>query len=313
MKKIIISLYILLISLCSSNAQNIAIVDPRGNTTLAETLEEAIDDATSGSTIYLPGGGFQISDDVKITKRLTLMGISHKADSENEDANTVISGNLNFAPNSDGSAIMGIYLSGNINIGFGGRVENVVIKYNNINSIQVQTDSCPGIIVNQNYIRSNCEFRRSNVEFSNNICQGISGINGGTISYNILCNRCYYSPGWADYYNIVADNSYSMYNVGASSGYYYAFSVGVEDIGSVSSGNFSDIFENWQGISTNSNVHIKDTYEGDKNIGVHGGGTGFSIECLPPMPHIVSATIAEQTDAQGKLSVRVKIKASNVE
>ena len=44
------------------NAQQISVVSPGGTTTLFTDLNLAIQGAETGSTIYLPSGGFQIND-----------------------------------------------------------------------------------------------------------------------------------------------------------------------------------------------------------------------------------------------------------
>ena len=39
------------------------------------------------------------------------------------------------------------------------------------------------------------------------------------------------------------------------------------------------------------------------------GGTGFNKGALPPVPYIQSYEIDEQTDAEGKLNIRINVKA----
>ena len=77
-------------------AQNIAVVSENGNTTIWTTLQEAIENATNGSIIYLSDGGYQINDDVKITKKLIIIGKGYKPKSGNADGRTAILGNLWF-------------------------------------------------------------------------------------------------------------------------------------------------------------------------------------------------------------------------
>lgn len=143
MKKIL-SVVVALVATMSVSAQRIVVVTG-SNTKTCQTLKDAIDGSSNGSVIYLPGGGFQIHDSVKITKRVTIMGIGHKALSENADGNTVISGNLWFNAGSSGSAVMGCYISGDVNIGDGdASIHNVFVKYCNLNSVQVKNNTCTG-------------------------------------------------------------------------------------------------------------------------------------------------------------------------
>ena len=69
----------------TANAQNIAVVNPSNETSVYQTLDEAVTGADPGSIIYLPGGGVQIKNDTKITKKLTIMGVSHRGDTDNAD------------------------------------------------------------------------------------------------------------------------------------------------------------------------------------------------------------------------------------
>lgn len=39
------------------------------------------------------------------------------------------------------------------------------------------------------------------------------------------------------------------------------------------------------------------------------GGTGFSDGALPPVPYIQECDVDEQTDAEGKLRINIKVKA----
>lgn len=306
MKRFILSLLVALLTSAMLHAQQIAVVSGSGSTSVYDTLDDAIAGASSGSTIYLPGGGFQVSAETKIKKKITIMGISHKYNSENADGNTTISGDLQFAPGSDGSAVMGVYLGNNILIGVDGRVRNILVKYCNLNEIQVKTDSCPGIIVNQTYGRGNLWFGNSNAQVTNCIANGIGNVRGGIIRYNIFCGASY-NPyrydyySYKDIYNSTISNNIARYGI-----YYHSGNIEEENMG----GDFSAAIVNNQGVNPKSDFHFTEEYEGSRNVGIYAGGTGFSDACLPPMPIITSMHVAEQTDAQGKLQIQVSVKAA---
>ena len=300
MKHFLFALMVALLSAATLSAQQIAVVSGSGSTRVYDTLDEAIEGASSGSTIYLPGGGFRVSEDTKITKRVAIIGIGHKPNSENEDGNTVISGNIQFGVGSDGSAIMGVYMGNDIHIGVEGVVKNITVKYCNVNSIQVTTPDCPGILVNQNYLRSNSVFNSSNVTITNNIMSPVRGIKGGIVNHNIVFGYAYFDGD----YGILCEESTSMYNICTHN---WGNIRGCEDVGSVKG---VSPFRNNQGITTRSDFHLPDDYEGSTLIGVYGGGTGFNDGGIPPMPHIISKSVAEQTDARGKLRVQVTVKAN---
>ena len=252
MKRFILLIIALVIISFNVSAQQIAVVNGSGNTSIYDSFDSAITSAPSGSTIYLPGGGFQHDPEVKITRRLTIMGISHKSTSENADGNTLIGGNICFAPGSDGSAIMGCYLTNDVQIGDGGRVSNILLKYNNINSIQVMTDSCPGIKVNQNYVRSASNFRGSNVYYSNNISHYIDGVHSGIVEYNTFIG--YRSATYTYLQFCVNGSNYtSKYNIICEK-----LSGSLDDVGSINidMGRWAKVY---QGISTKSDLHFKDS------------------------------------------------------
>lgn len=327
MKKVFLSLFVAMMALVAVKAQQIAVVSKTGSTSVYQTLKEAIEGASDGSVIYLPGGGFQIADDVIITKPLSIIGIGHKTKNENVDGNTTISGNVNFGKDSSGSAIMGCYISGNIEIGKGddtGAVNNIMIKYCNVNAINVGRNDCTGLLVNQNYIRRSSNFGGSSVTLSNNIIYTFEGISGGVIVNNIVTNTYYLHV-------ISASNSTISYNVffncmgGASNNGFCAGgnNQGTDNIYPYKNNGYAqfdnkiildenvgwgDVFVKYSGITPNSDFHFTKDYVQYEHIGIY-GGTGFSDGALPPVPFIVSKSIPEQTDASGKLNIKIRVKA----
>ena len=71
---------------------------------------------------------------------------------------------------------------------------------------------------------------------------------------------------------------------------------------------WSEVFVNNRGITPYSDLHFKEAYKQYSDKGIY-GGTGFSDSALPPVPYIVSKSIPQQTDASGKLRIRVAVKA----
>lgn len=320
MKRIIICMFVALLATVTIQAQQIAVVT--GNTTkMCQTLEDAIKASSNGSVIYLPGGGFQISDDVKITKRVSIIGIGHKAVSVNADGNTVISGNLYFNEGSDGSAVMGCYISGGVYIGYDEKsVNNILIKLCNLNYVSIQSNKCTGTIVDQNYIRATCGFGSAQVEFTHNIAHSIYNIQGGTISNNIFLGMTS-SYGSTNQYSIDGcSNSTISNNVICGSRPAYSHMECTSDNNltkaewkesEIINADWDDVFENYNNgtISPASNFHFKGNYtEYEKKYGIY-AGTGFDKDALPPVPYIVNKNIASQTDASGKLNIQIRVKA----
>jgi len=321
-----------LLGVASAAAQQIAVVTEGGETSVFTTLQAAIEGASPGSVIYLPGGGFTISDDVKITKRLTIIGIGHKTGNDNVDGVTNIAGNFFFNDGSSGSALMGCYISGDVNIGSDGTsVNNVMVKCCNINSVQVRNNLCLDIVVTQNYIRTNSLFSQANSKVSNNIAASIIDIDGGLISNNIITS--YYGDGswYTTYYgrsirannsiitkNIILPNPAGQYNfsytkiegsANAIDNTMSQSSVGEYPI-NIGEADWNDVFVNYNegAITPMSDFHFKEAYQQYHDIGIY-GGTGFNDHQTAPVPYIVAKRIAEETDAAGQLKIQVRVKA----
>ncbi len=335
-----ISILAVLAATISLGAQNIAVVSPNNTTTICQTLDEAVGKATSGSVIYLPGGGFQIKDETVIDKKITIMGVSHRGDTDNADGATVISGNLNFGKGSSGSAVLGVYVSGNVNVGTAtDSVLNLTFRKCNVNSIQVNHRQSSGMRVNQCYLRNMSRFAKCNVHIDNSIVHSLFHISGGTINHNIITSRsgeegvgpydrygsyyCSYHLG--DVHNSTITNNFILY-----SNVQYAYvhdgsncQVSNNCIGKDSWGNvaiiiegeatWDDVFYANKGVSIYSDYRLKSSC--GKNAATDGsdigifGGTGFDPKSLAPIPRIVSKKVAEQTDGTGKLKVEVTVKA----
>lgn len=308
MKRIIICMFVALLAKVTVQAQQIAVVSSDG-TKMYQTLAEAIDGAKSGSTIYLPGGGFQIADETKITKQVTIIGIGHKSQSENADGNTVISGNLFFNEGSSGSAVMGCYISGNVNIGADEKsVNNILVRYCNLNAVTINNNTCTGTMINQNYLRGTSACGNAAVEFTNNISAHLKSITGGIIRNNIF---------------ITANNSVAYIRSSTIANNVFQFGA-AESGGDVTNNmfrgnwgdnciNVTDVFDKLfvknAGITPASDFHFTDDFKQYSNIGIY-GGTGFSDSGMAPIPFIEAKSIPDKTDAAGMLKIKIRVKAS---
>lgn len=326
MKKKLILVCAALMCTVALMAQNISVVSSGGSTKLYRTLQAAIKGADPNSVIYLPGGGFPIADSVKITKKLTIIGIGHKIKTENPDGYTTISGNLFFDNGSDESALMGCYVTGTVNIGQDGNaVNDVLIRCNNMYRVIVDNNRCMGTIINQNYIREDAKFAGASATFSNNIADSVWDLDDGYISNNIIIGVANIGD---DHYNrnkafrvcdrtsitnniIMTDASYCHSgNDCFASGNMCRFDWGDDCINVNKDGfDWKNVFKDYQGVSATSNFHFKEEYaEYEGKVGIYAGDS-FNDKQLAPVPYIVAKKIPEQTDASGKLNVKIRVKA----
>lgn len=327
MKKVVLSMIVAFVATVAAQAQQIAVV-LGSSTSTYKTLAAAIEAAPEGSVIYLPGGGFPLSDEVKITKKITIIGIGYNSEADNADGRTQIGGNLWFNAGSSGSAVMGCYINGDVNIGDGDEkpeVDNILIKYCNLNSIQVKNSCCRGTVANQNLIRVGSFFSDAPVTLTNNIMRGVARTKGATItnnvivdtynghtyyhywtfidcqdcvdiSYNIILNNGNYSISSGENNNQKTRNLFRNFDWGD-----YCINLGLDS--------WDGVFENNSGVNPVSRYHFTEAYQQYEGIyGIY-GGTGFSDGQLPPVPYISSKTVPTETDASGNLHVNITVNA----
>lgn len=323
MKKYVLSLFVAMMATVAVQAQQIAVVSSEG-TSIYRSLATAISKAPTNSVIYLPGGGFPLSDEVKITnKKLTIIGIGHKVQGENADGYTTITGDLQFDEGSDGSAVYGCYITGDIKIGgTTAGVNDVTVRYCNANLVNVMNANCLETVVNQCYLRGTSNFHGSNGRFTHNIASTIINIDNGFVEYNIFTTgstifgspSSAYSESTSITGNIFTGNC-SKYTTNCQTsgnmcmGGYVAF--GDNPIRLESGTGASQLFENPQGVTPVSNYHFKEQYrEYESQCGIY-VNNGFDDDQLPPVPYIVAKRIPEQTDANGKLNIKVRVRAGN--
>lgn len=318
MKKIITTAILAAFFFTGGQAQQISVVSPSGATQLFTSLDTAILTAVSGSTLYLSGGGFQINGATKINKRLTLIGVGHRPDINNPDGNTVISGNLFLEGGSDNSALLGFHLTGDVNIGTTtAAVNTILVRFCNINSVQIKISTCQNIHINQNYIRNLSNGGSSTVHFTNNILRRIYYVNAGVIDHNVIREGNY------DHLrdinnsqiknNIFVDNCHQLNgsgNIISNNMIIYGTSLGDNFI---KVNNWDTVFVgSYSGVNVYDNYELKPTAPGKNaatdgtDIGVY-GGTGFSNTALPPGPRITRKQIADKTDENGNLRIQVEV------
>ena len=265
------------------SAQQIAVVQADGSTTVHSQLVDAIEAAKAGSVIYLPGGSFPIADEVKITKPVTIIGI-----------------------------------------GGGDKVDNVLVRWNNINEVHVKNNTCEGTVVNQNYIRNPTYFNGAKGEFTNNIAHSIVDLDNETIAYNVFCHSL--SGGYRDThaikgcdqcainYNVIldwADGPHSGNSCTAIGNMGWGdWSLDEEFFNASGAESWGEVFVNDARVTPSSSYHFKGIYKQyEHKCGIY-AGDGFSDTALPPIPFIVEKSIPQQTDSQGNLNIKVRVRAS---
>ena len=258
---------------------------------------------------------------MKITKKLTIIGIGHKSKTDNVDGATKISGNLYFNQGSSGSSVMGCYITGNIYIGYDKTsVNDILIRYCNTNYIYINNTTCLGTVVNQNYIRSSLFADNAAAEITNNVVYRIHKVNGGFIANNIIT--------WSNSSNYALDevsNSVITGNIILPLSYPGGSISSNSKLGNMGFCQISNdeefidmrnidrdsVFVNYNSgkIDPSSDFHFKEAYKQyESQVGVY-AGDGFKDEQTAPVPYIVAKRVDTETDASGKLNVKIRVKA----
>lgn len=261
------------------------------------------------------------------------MGVSHRGDTDNVDGATVISGNLYFEEGSSGSAVLGIYLTGNINVGTEtAPVTNFTVRYCNINTIQVWHSQSSGMVVNQCYIRDTARFGNCNVRIENNVAFSLASINGGTINHNVITSGAYHAFDYDGRYQGAAGATLRYVdNTSITNNFFLNFKgsdlggncqtfnncIGKESIGENpiildADKTWDDVFYANKGVSILSDYRLKGSWGKGKatdgtDIGIYGNIA--EKKDLTPIPRIVSKKVDESTDGSGKLQIEVTVKA----
>ncbi len=341
---VIIAAGLFLLCYSFSKAQSPVALQHNGVTTMFYTstgFTDAYNAAVSGDTIYLPGGFFA---GLTVDKRLAIIGAGHHPDSTVNTYATQVNGNLSLGPNSDSTHVEGLHITGQINLtAAGNTIDRLRIRRNIIDgNVSINGDRVnPGlhIEISGNVIRGSVDLSNTlNAVVCNNILQSrLHYVWQGTISNNVFTTQPYI--GYPIYqYNTIydCDNSLIENNLFAGSdqtlGFTYCdnsvirknlFAVtNIDYTNNPQTGNYTgvgsaNLMVNWTSSSFNytDDYHVKTpgTHIGadGKVVGIYGGLRPWKEGSLPLNPHIQSKTIADKTDAAGKIQVQVKVVAQN--
>jgi hypothetical protein len=321
--------------------QVISVVAPNGTTTNVSTIQQAVDTAEVESIIYLPGNRAGFDGGVKITKKVSIVGVGYRDDLNPVTGRTLINGNITFLPGSDGSTLMGCYINGSVLIGetelggLGYLVNNLLIQRCYITSQikQITPNSSTyggtGISIRENILAKGGTYtydspiylRVVNPIIANNFfiyAGGITAIsltNGAEIRNNIF----FHSSIGSENTNTTFINNICLGGINALSYTYAANNIICST--TTYADNYSNvgkdqIFVNWQdysGFHYDDNYQLKSTCVGKNggtdgtDVGIYGGTQPWKDSHYPFNPHIISSEVAPSTAADGTLNIKIKV------
>jgi len=345
MKKIFCILVLLWkVTFLQAQQAPIMVCDPTGvNCAPFYNLDAAINAANPGDYVYIPGGGWTIS--VVINKPLKIIGAGFHPDSSQVTGTTLISGNMYFNNNTQGTELSGFYLTGNIgtNSWSSDTLKNFLISKVNTNNIHPTSAIYPG----QWTQMQNCVIRNSVIRtflygssassagnlIENSILRGIYAINNSVIKNCIITGWNAESYGMFNSvtikntvftlgqgsnsnanYNVILKNNlvlgtdmtYTGSGVPTNCLYDTNCSDHFNNCSNLTSYNFNDIQYQLKNSSTAKNAGDDGT-----DIGIFGGSNPWKMGAIPSNPHIYYSNIPGSTNNIGSLPVQVKVRTEN--
>lgn len=338
MKKIILfSVFTVLIF--NAYAQKVALHSSSGvqHFTGYTGFSEAYSAAVSGDTIYLPGGGFQSPG--TIDKQLLIFGAGHYPDSTLVTSKTIINGNIILSENADGFHIEGVDITGNFSTSNNHAVDYMKIKYCRIQgSIGItgdQSNPVMNMMLANSVIQGSVKLTNAqNAGIFNSLFNGeISDTDGNLFQNNIffLNNRSstVYRYTIIGNNNVIENNIFLRTQDREISGYSNIVKNNLSPKTSpfwgttpIESGNYTDVavtefFVNQEGntFDYTHDYHLQspETYLGTdgSQVGLFGGTHTYKEGAVPSNPHFVIGNIAPQSDAEGKLTIEIKVTAQD--
>jgi hypothetical protein len=309
-------------------------------------LESAYAESLTGDTIYLSGGGTFEAPDF-FSKSLTIYGAGHYPDSTVATGKTFISGAFRLRDNADNFHLEGVHLKLGFQIYENEAVDNVTVKYCNIDgSTDIRGDRTnpSNNITFVNTVFSGVIYvgNAQNLSIRNSIITSqIFDSNGVLYSNNIiLANNIYYQFRTSLFRN-KSNNNYLENNIIYLTASTYASPNDIVNDGSGNTfrnnvfnsatpnfGNFpttennytaiiaANILVNQSGIQFNyaHDYHLQNpsSYLGTDGtqVGIYGGMFPFKEGAVPSNPYIQEQNIAPTTTG-GQLNVQIKATAQD--
>lgn len=334
---------LLLFTITVVNAQEKVALQNNGTTTIfngATAFIDAFNTASTGDTIYLPGGAFSVP--TSFNKGVVIIGAGFHPDSTTATLPTVLNGDINLDTGADSISFEGLLISNKLQKTFSVSVDNMSIIRCRINEEtnfsrngsasavsnqlvifqsvligDLNLDGMQNVLISNSFIENRVESSESNT-FKNNSFLKYTGASSNHLF--ILSNN-----------NTFLNNIFSTSNNTIISGNGNIFQKNVFNSTSPNLGGSSVDINNYKGINlstvyTNQTGNAFDyahdyhllpaaasTYLGNDNteVGVYGGMFPLKEGFVPQNPHIISKTIAPTTNNNGDLNIQIKVSAED--
>ena len=341
MKKTIAITAFLTLAFFGANAQNKVMLHSKGQVTQFSSnspFVSAYDSAQTGDTIYLSGGTFAMPN--TFSKGVKVFGAGHFPDSSQVTQPTILQGNLSLVQGADSFALVGAYITGNINFQNNMSINEVSFnrcRFANV-SIEGTTNKCQNItfiecVTTGNFTLTNAErvlisnsiilgrvLYGNEVSITNNVFQFHYGGYATTILFdfitnsNISNNIVFYDYTWWIHRSCIGSTfSNNLFRVSSA----------MENTSSNFSGNmYSVIFDslfvsvppnNTFNYSYSYHLRNPNQYLGNDNaqVGIYGGAFPFKEGSIPLNPHLRTFLVSPKTDNSGQIELEIEVSAQD--
>ncbi len=295
---------------------------------------DAYNAASTGDTIYLPGGAF--TPPAEINKGLIIYGVGYHPDSTAATSPTLISGTLLLKEDADNFYMEGVEVSIQLNFAGNESVSQFTFRRCRIdNSVNITGNltnpSTQGAFIECVFMGSINLQNLTNSLFSNCICQGrFDNSNSNQFKNLILLlsiaqtyDRVFQNCNNNEISNCIVMNTNNYFINGTGNICYNNLFVAASpdfNASAIINGNYfsvdpATIFVNQSGnaFTYNQDYHLQspETYPGTdgSQVGIYGGIFTFKAGSVPITPHISIKEVAPVTDPDGNLNVTIQVGA----
>ncbi|NVN97081.1 hypothetical protein HXX01_02500 [Candidatus Nomurabacteria bacterium] len=318
-----------------ANSQNLIAIQNGSIQTFQTTLDQAINNATDGDTIFIPGGIFTITNPY-LNKRIHIFGVGHNPDSTIETNPTIINSTIYLQQEASSGSLSGVKISGWINA-YGVNLTNYCIHRCYFNGLSLSSSSsnnlfseniidgvvsgggCQNNFFYNNIITGGITSFYNNNIFRNNIiksvpslaCNELWGFSVSDLTGCIIENNIF--NGSICVWNCIVKNNLLVNST-------LAYAQGCIILNNILNIDMYNVFINY---SLNNpfnyayNYHLQSTCPGRNagtdgtDMGIYGGMFPWKDGSLPPNPHIQTKIIGQTTDDAGNLNVNIKVAAQD--